>query len=92
VREAFCCEQCDDGTQLDGDGCSATCQVQPCCITQPNRCAADWTVPCDDDGDCARAGVGGLCVGVPCEGICGDGIRQPFCCEKCDDGVDCDTD
>ncbi len=87
--EPWCCEECDDGTRLDGDGCSATCRNQPCCIKQPTRCANDRRVPCDDLSDCARAGVGGLCLSFPCDAQCGNGTTEPWCCEECDDGEDC---
>jgi cysteine-rich repeat protein len=87
--EPWCCEECDDGTRLDGDGCSADCKVQPCCIPQPTRCAQDTRVPCDDSGDCVRAGVGGPCVSYSCQSLCGNGVVDDFCCEPCDDGNGC---
>jgi cysteine-rich repeat protein len=89
VLDTKCCEECDDGTRLDGDGCSATCKAQPCCVPQPLRCAADRSVPCDDGEDCVRAGVGGPCAGFRCDTLCGDGRLDPGCCEQCDDGRQC---
>ena len=85
----FCCEECDDGTRLDGDGCSRECKVQPCCVPQPSRCQNDERVPCDGSDDCTRAGVGGVCVSFRCDSRCGDGELQPYCCEQCDDGDTC---
>ena len=90
--EGYCCEQCDDGTRLDGDGCSATCTQQPDCVPQPTRCELDVAIPCDDDDDCARALVGGWCRSFMCNALCGDGIRESFCCETCDDGRSCQTE
>ena len=47
ILSTSCGEQCDDGNDMNGDGCSSTCQ---------------------------------------CEGVCGDGLKNP--CEQCDDGND----
>jgi cysteine-rich repeat protein len=59
VLEPWCCEECDDGTRFEGDGCSSQCKIQPCCIPQPTRCSLAPDVPCDGDDDCERAGAAG---------------------------------
>jgi len=43
-------EQCDDGNQTGGDGCSAACQLEPSCPDGCNNgtCAANDVCVCDD--------------------------------------------
>jgi len=49
-------EECDDGNNDDGDGCSATCTVEAVC---PGFCALGGE-PCDDINTCV--GLGDFCV------------------------------
>ena len=82
VLEGF--ETCDDDNDTDGDGCSASCQIEPgwTCMGEPSTCAM---IPCFGaaDGDaCMDAGMDGTCRGP-------DGGRT--CCTGCWDGVICDV-
>ncbi len=76
-------EQCDDGNNQDGDGCSATCQNennQPKCgdgILQPGE-------ECDDGNNQNGDGCSATCEDEGGNQFCGDGILQPG--EQCDDG------
>jgi cysteine-rich repeat protein len=70
-------EKCDDGNQVGGDCCSASCQLEPA------------GTPCDDDNGCTSSDVcgrQGLCIGsaVVCQaaGPC----RQQGACDP-DTGV-----
>ena len=75
-------ETCDDGNLDDGDGCSATCGVEPCwtCSGEPSACTPLTGTPCDDSDPCtsgdtctsAGACVGGPIVCAPCL-ACGAG-------------------
>ncbi len=66
---------CSDGNAADGDGCDATCQVEPCftCSGEPSACApvADGG-SCDDRRDCT---VGESCAA----GVCGNGSPVSPC-------------
>ncbi|MFH1759089.1 MAG: DUF4215 domain-containing protein [Patescibacteria group bacterium] len=55
-------EECDDNNNIDGDGCSATCQIEGgmCVIGDGIINTPDEN--CDGDGDC-----GGICVSSPLE-------------------------
>ncbi len=72
-------EQCDDGNQEDGDGCSSDCKAEYCGdgITQ-----AGLGEECDDhnvnDGD----GCSSTCI----REFCGDHVVQTALGEACDDG------
>jgi cysteine-rich repeat protein len=93
-------EACDDDNDVDGDGCSATCELEPGwqCQGQPTTCFAvcgDALVvggeQCDDDNPTANDGCSEECQvedGWACEGT-------PSTCETvCGDGFvvgeDCD--
>jgi cysteine-rich repeat protein len=67
--------ECDDGNADDGDGCDATCRVEPCwmCAGEPSVCTplGDGAA-CDDRADCT--------TGTTCSaGACGGGVTQPAC-------------
>jgi cysteine-rich repeat protein len=50
-------EQCDDGNNVDGDGCSSMCQSDVTCpddIPQPGECGPEGTCP----EDCMKCGNG----------------------------------
>jgi cysteine-rich repeat protein len=74
-------EQCDDGNMTDGDGCSATCQMEvpPVCgdevIETPEQC---------DDGNITDGdGCSATCQ-MEVSPICGDYVIETP--EQCDDG------
>jgi len=78
-------ESCDDGNKKDGDGCSATCQIEA------PYWACAFGSACIDVRDCdalieAGLGDGGDagCVAPPKPAVCGDGFIDPG--EACDDG------
>ena len=75
-------EQCDDGNNVDGDGCSSTCQLEHC-----GNGHVDPGEQCDPPG----TAVGGLQCSASCQlEQCGNGILDPG--EECDDGNTSDTD
>ncbi|MCA9670850.1 MAG: hypothetical protein KC503_34875 [Myxococcales bacterium] len=76
-------EECDDGAQVGGDGCSATCKREACgngVVDVGEQC--DLGPANDDGGDCTR----------DCKhAVCGDGhvkLRGTPPYEACDDGND----
>ena len=75
-------EECDDGNNQDGDGCSANCTLEPYC--------GDGTVDageaCDDGNDNNNDDCRNDCT-IP---VCGDGIVDSG--ESCDDGNDNNDD
>ena len=72
-------ESCDDGNTVDGDDCSATCQLEEC-----GNKVVDANEECDDgvNGD-NDDGCTDFC-GVP---KCGDGFLQMSLMEGCDLGI-----
>ncbi len=86
-------EECDDGNNVSGDGCSAECEIEtplPFCgngkIEFPETCDRGAL-----NGFLCWAGYGSSCsyCSRTCQNItitnyCGDGIKQE--CEECDDG------
>lgn len=83
-------EQCDDGNGADGDGCSASCEVEPGynCTGVPSLCArppcgngvVEFPESCDDGNQVGGDGCSEFCVLERC----GDGNLDPG--ELCDDG------
>ena len=75
-------EACDDGNQVDGDGCTATCQGASCGngVVDPGEACDDGNLLQTDAclSDCTAAG-------------CGDGLLWVGT-EECDDGNLDDTD
>ena len=80
-------EQCDDGNQVNGDGCDNNC------VSSCGNGVLDGVENCDDGNQLNNDGCSQLCqkeagwncVGLPsvCTAICGDGlIKGP---EACDD-------
>jgi cysteine-rich repeat protein len=70
-------EQCDDGNTTDGDGCSATCEVEGPCgdgfVGAGEQCDDGNTTPGDGcDASCQL------------ETVCGNGAKEGV--EQCDDG------
>jgi len=69
-------EACDDGNQMDGDGCDTNCTVTACgngVETPPEEC--------DDGNTTAGDGCSAICE---VESFCGDGVVDLG--EGCDDG------
>lgn len=64
-------EQCDDGNNVSGDCCSATCQQEP------NGNACSDGNPCTSNDTCTS----GVCNGAP---NCGNGVLDLGCGEQCD--------
>lgn len=90
------CEECDDGNQVNGDGCSATCEIEnPCNYCGDGQVNQAWE-QCDDgdlNGEDCEAGYNEFCsyCSLNCDIIevegpyCGDNtVNQPY--EECDDG------
>ncbi len=77
-------EECDDANDVAGDGCSASCQIEPCfaCdLGQPTSCVPLTGTTCDDGQQCTTdVCQAGLCVSTPETGT------------ACDDGIGCTTD
>ena len=77
-------EQCDDGNQVNGDGCSATCTVEA-----PTSICGDGVVnageQCDDGNQVNGDGCSATCIiEVLRATVCGNGdVTAP---EQCDDG------
>ncbi|MDX2167942.1 MAG: hypothetical protein SF182_12785 [Deltaproteobacteria bacterium] len=66
---------CLDGNSVDGDGCSARCQIEPCytCTGTPSVCVPSGDgAPCDDEQACTS---GETCTA----GVCGGGAPQVGC-------------
>jgi cysteine-rich repeat protein len=69
-------EECDDGDDIGGDGCSAECRVEPCarCAGVPSTCVREPDgTPCDDGrfcngSDTCRRGRCAIHTGDPCAG------------------------
>jgi cysteine-rich repeat protein len=84
-------ETCDDGGIAPGDGCSASCQVEPdwTCFGAPSHCnncgngIFESIEQCDDEGVANGDGCSSTCEVEPgwtCTG-------QPSVCSYCGDGV-----
>ncbi len=79
-------EECDDGNNVDGDGCSAVCTVEPFC----GDGNLDPGEECDDGNNVDGDGCDANCkVELP-QAFCGDGNLDPG--EECDDGNNVDGD
>ena len=80
-------EQCDDGNTVDGDGCSASCQVEHQPVCGDGR--LDANEQCDDGNLADGDGCSSRCEVEP-EPYCGDGRLDAN--EQCDDGNMTDGD
>jgi cysteine-rich repeat protein len=69
------CETCDDGNNVDGDGCSADCVLETC-----GNGVLDPGEQCDDGNDVDGDGCDHNCLATGC----GNCIVDPG--EECDDG------
>ncbi len=74
-------EQCDDGNTVDGDGCSATCQLEYC-----GNGTVDGSEICDDGNNIDGDGCNSACQLERC----GNGTLDAS--EICDDGNNIDGD
>jgi cysteine-rich repeat protein len=75
-------EACDDGNLIGGDGCSATCLIEP---TGPD-CGdevVDEGEECDDGNTLGGDGCSPACMFEPTEAVCGN--------ELVEEGEDCDV-
>lgn len=70
-------EECDDGNNLNGDGCAANCTVEPRC----GDGILDFGEGCDDGNNVDGDGCSAACT---IESFCGDGVLDVG--ESCDDG------
>jgi len=68
-------EQCDDGNNIEGDGCSAICVLEFC-----GDGMLDVGETCDDGNKKNNDGCNSMCQAE----FCGDGVKQTS--EACDDG------
>ena len=99
-------EQCDDGNNIDGDGCTATCMTEYCGDGVVNNAGLET---CDDGGTVDGDGCSASCQiegctdplapnynpaavvdDGSCDAYCGDGTIDPG--ETCDDGNNIDGD
>ena len=90
-------EQCDDGNTVNGDGCSDTCQVEPCWAA----CGCNSNVPCTQVAICGNGKLegaescddGNTQSGDGCSGTCqieaGWSCVAPgmHCTSVCGDGI-----
>ena len=82
-RARWAMRECDDGNEVDGDGCSTACGLERC-----GNGRLDEGEACDDGNDVDSDG----CTSAYCaEARCGDGILYRGV-EDCDDANDSDTD
>lgn len=47
-------EECDDGNNIDGDGCNSNCEIEPPCPDEDGDCV------CDEEDDCPNSRQGEL--------------------------------
>lgn len=93
VVESVSSEACDDGNGEDGDGCSATCEIEPGyqCAGEGSPCYSVCgdgilveTEVCDDGVDNGSA-YGQCLYDCTLGPYCGDGVIDPN--EECDEGA-----
>ena len=81
--QSICCgdakkiypEECDDGGQVNGDGCSAACLVERCGNGRIDSGAGET---CDDDNIISGDGCSGVCQTESATGVCGDVWEAKF--------------
>jgi cysteine-rich repeat protein len=87
-------EECDDGDNDDGDGCSAFCEVEFgwMCDGSPSRCDADLPPGLCGNGllnegeECDDGVESAACDRDCTRSACGDGLWNAARGEQCDDG------
>lgn len=93
-------EECDDGNNVSGDGCSNACVIEigfqcptpgaPCIPTTCGNGVREGAEQCDDgnlrpyDGCSPTCQREAVCPNGTCVAVCGDGLKFPG--EACDDG------
>jgi fibro-slime domain-containing protein len=93
-------EECDDGNNASGDGCSSDCVLEngyqclvpgaPCTAATCGNAVREGNEQCDDgnhrpyDGCSPTCQKEAVCPGGTCVAVCGDGLKFPA--EACDDG------
>lgn len=87
-------EQCDDGNDVSGDGCTSSCQDEFCGDGTTNDNGAEQ---CDDGNDMSGDGCNASCQDEYCgDGIVNDGAQSTGLAivvgEQCDDGNDMSGD
>ncbi|WAS95485.1 hypothetical protein [Nannocystis punicea] len=85
VVDLLLAEQCDDGNPDDGDGCSATCQVEVGAACGDGVLDLDQGEECDDANADPEDGCGANCQLEPPGDGCGDGLVNAVL-DVCDDG------
>ena len=79
-------EECDDGNNVDGDGCAADCTIEP-----PVPFCGDGNVDSGEECDDGNTDDGDGCAAdCTLEPFCGDGVLDLG--EQCDDGNTIDGD
>lgn len=77
IIDRFLIQRCDcfDGNSVDGDGCDARCQLEPCftCVGDPSSCTPRPEDAACDDGRACTAST--TCTA----GVCGGGTTVPNC-------------
>lgn len=80
--QAMAAEECDDGNDATGDGCDATCEIEPdfTCVSDAaglsvcQSCGngkTEGTEACDDEG--AAGGCNDMCSGIDAGWLCSGG-------------------
>lgn len=83
-------EACDDGNEVDTDGCTNACVRRPRPKTSCGDSVVDEGEECDDANISNNDGCSDVCEIERCgDGIRQTGLQRP---EQCDDGNDVDTD
>jgi len=72
-------EECDDGGNVSGDGCSSTCKLEVC---GDNILQVTLGEECDDGNEASGDGCSSICRIE----YCGDAVLQAGLNEECDDG------
>ena len=83
IRESG--EQCDDGNNRGGDGCSPSCFIETNC----GDGIREGGEQCDDGNNLNNDGCDANCF---IETACGDGVLDGLDGEECDDGNNLDND
>jgi cysteine-rich repeat protein len=91
--------ECDDGNTANGDGCDATCRVEPCfscsgmpsvCTPEPDGAACEDGSPCTTGEQCSAGACGGGSPVAPCVDLSGlwDDHRVDSSFGFASDGID----
>jgi cysteine-rich repeat protein len=82
-------EECDDGNDINGDGCENDCTTTPAGPVCGNG-IPEGNEECDDGNDINGDGCENDCTTTPAGPVCGDGVPEGN--EECDDGNDINGD